>query len=474
MATIGGLSISSSTLTADDSTGHPRLPTHWSTTSLSGKHAISWTVTNTFLPNAVSRELPTTCCAAYLCTLTILRLRIKCCHALGEKRMPETDIDFALEDLEHLLATGIFPIEEILPDVVDDLRNMKAQAKLVKARLSYALPMQAAPQRRKNGKRKKKQPATNNDLMVTPAEKLVSLGVAKDAVFADDGCTICLTAWSSPRSPWQRFTRFSHASTPVVARVSLASTRRRSKFPFAYVLCRAALPDSLVTTLANVRIQRNLVPALKDLPHHLSESDGDDRRRLLTSLLTAHESVLAQVTAILFSMVGVVSTTAAKTPATAPLLLQSDHPDWKATFARAHVVSDALEKARDNAAADIYEHLTSIQYKRRRQDGRSDGRGAVHVDLQGLHRVHVITGKGSPSKDGEGVLRELVKICQPKRALVLLPSSIKAESRWGSFSKTQRYNRATGMRFEEVCTAKLSTGAWNIETEGRGVIPTLG
>ncbi|KAJ3159252.1 hypothetical protein HDU86_001855 [Geranomyces michiganensis] len=362
--------------------------------------------------------------------LEIVLLRIKCTLALAEKRLSETDVDSALENW-----------------------SMETTAKLLKTRLSYTLPVQAQSnqpgRRNKNGKSKskKKQHSKRDEpsLIVSPTEKLIGLQVAKNAVSADDGCTICLTAWNE-------FTTLTLAAIPPCKHATCApclarfhkacqksfatdTSTERTKTAFACVLCRAPLPDSLVTSMANVSILRNLVPAFQDLPHHLGMSDGEDQRRLLTSLLTAHDFDLAHITNILSTWWHRIYE-AAREPVRKlaaehhqlrtklAASYESDHPEWKATVARARAVSEALEVARANAAADIYERMNATG-----KMGAADNKGAVHVDLHGLHKeeartivvdfvlptlpvlktVHVITGKGAHSEDGEGVLRDMVK-----------------------------------------------------------------
>ncbi|KAJ3169702.1 hypothetical protein HDU87_000584 [Geranomyces variabilis] len=399
--------------------------------------------------------------------LRILRLGVKCSLALSEKHMSETDVDSALEDLELLLTTGIFPLEELEPDVLEDLRRMGKQAKLQKARLSHSLPMQtpqSRTRRNKNGKKKKQAIKKDElDVIVVSTEQLLTLDVATNACSSDDGCTICLTGWTD-------FTTFTLAVVPPCQHATCApclsrfqkackksfesaTSAERVKVVFACVLCRSAFPETLTTTAAQVSIQRSLVPAFQDLPQHLGVADPEDRRRLLTSLLTAHDFDLAQVTDILFRMVGVVTTTAvqdlthddkqriydaAREPvrklaeehrllrAKLGASYESNQPEWRATLARAREVAEALGKARENAAADIYERVNAAG---KMGHAALNGRAPVHVDLHGLHEdearrnliefvfptlpvlktVNVITGKGAHSKDGEGVLRDLVK-----------------------------------------------------------------
>ncbi|KAJ3162167.1 hypothetical protein HDU88_007087 [Geranomyces variabilis] len=399
----------------------------------------------------------------------IMCLSAKCRLALSEKHMSVSDVDRALEDVELLLSGSIFPLEEIKADTLADLRNMEKQAKLQKARLSYDLPVhatQSVARSTNNNKKKKKKQATKKDepaLMVTLTERLLSQEVAKNTSSSDDGCTICLTGWADFATitlavvpPCQHAT-----CAPCLSRFHKScktsfesdTSAERAKVPFSCTLCRAAFPDSLVTTAAHVSVQSNLVPACKELPQHLGVSDPDDRHRLLTSLLTVHNFELPQVTDILFSMVGVGTTTAvrdlthddkqriyeeAREPvrrlaeehrqlrAKLARSYETDHPEWRATLARARDVAESLEQARDNAAAHIYERVNAAGKMGR---AAPNGRAPVHVDLHGLHEdearrtlidfvfptlpvlkmVNVITGKGTHSQDGEGVLRGLVK-----------------------------------------------------------------
>ncbi|KAJ3297920.1 hypothetical protein HK104_011380 [Borealophlyctis nickersoniae] len=346
-----------------------------------------------------------------------------------------------------------------------ELEDLETEAKAMQARgwdVGHGGGGGQGRRRRKQKKKKKGKTVKRREpsVMVLALDQLIQAQVAINAKTPEDCCSICQTGWN-------KFETLTLASVATCGHATCAPCLSQyhteckktletelgdAKTLFRCVNCRQPFPRNIISNMATTVVQKNVIPSFRLLIDRLGLATGQVQDGVLAALLTQHAFDIPRTSEVLFNMVGLVSHDRTKDhghdakqdiylPARAPVraieaeyatlrkhlaqAFETDSAEWQASLAKLRAVSKQLETARLNAARDIFERMNAAG----RMGAADEHRGYICVDLHGLHlkeaeemleqfvvavlpvlkSVIVITGRGSHSADGVGVLKEGVR-----------------------------------------------------------------